>query len=216
MVRIYNGFDFDQMAKLRHQLDYREERGWSRETLIVSLIADLVEWKRHDLFIAAFAELRKKVPDAFAFIIGAPRDDKGEVYEQRLLALSEELGQTAHIAFTGHVENPFPLIDASNLMVSVAEDEPFGRNVVEALFCGKPMVITPGGGPAEIAGDCPAVTIAEPTPIALAEAMYAWHVADRNRLVQVGDAAHRAALRFDLPRHLRQVGEVLDGVLAPS
>jgi len=213
MVRIYNGFDFTQMAKLRHQLNYREERGWSKETLIVSMIADLVEWKRHDLFITAFAELRKRQPDAFAFIIGAPRDEKGEVYEQRLLALSEQLGQTAHIAFTGHVENPFPLIDASDIMVSVAEDEPFGRNVVEALFCGKPMVITPGGGPAEIAADCPAVTLAEPTPVALAEATLAWHTTDRIRLLQMGEAAHHAALRFDLPRHLRQVGDVIDGVL---
>lgn len=214
MVRIYNGFDFSIMDRLRQLVDYRESRGCPPDMFIVSMIADLVRWKRHDLFLESLAKLVEREPRAFGFIIGSPRDEEGESYEQELLAQAERLGITQNVAFTGHVENPFPLIDASNVMVSVAENEPFGRNVVESLFCQKPLVIVPGGGPAEIAADSEAAIVAEPQPEALADALLTWQQADEERLQAAGTAAEAAARRYDLDTHVNAISDLITSCTA--
>ncbi len=216
MVRVYNGFNFEQMQKLREGYNYREQRGWKSGVLAVSVLADLMPWKRQDLFLEAFAKVREKHPDAFAFIIGGTRDEKAVAYEQKLTKLADKLNLTQHLAFTGHVDNPFPLIDASDVMVSTAENEPFGRTIVESLFCGKPIVACDTGGPAEIGQGCCAVHNVPPTADALADAILACasvSVAGRGR---VADAAITCARRFTVESHVQAITQILDECLNPA
>ena len=212
MVRVYNGFDFKLMDNLRTQHNYRFESRMSKETFVVSYLADLVTWKRHDLFIDAFQKIHQNEGDSFAFIIGGPRDKAGEKLESELLKKVEDYDLLEAMAFTDHILNPFPLLNTSDLVVSTAENEPFGRNIVEALFCGKPVICT-GGGPAEIGAGCPAVEVVEPTVDAVAEAALNWHSKPTKELESLSEAANVRARAFCISTHIQQISAEIDACL---
>lgn len=214
---IPNGLDLVATQRAAGEYRYREQTGFPAQRPIVALVADMLPWKRHRLFIDAFALARAERPDLFAFVIGGTRDDRGEVYEEALFRHAEGLGLLPHLAFTGAIDSALPLLDAADVVLSVAENEPFGRSVLEALTLGKPVVVTPGGGPAEIVAGCAAAKVVAAEAPALARAILDW-LAHPDR-AQVAEQARRTAAEFSLDRHAehfqRLFGELCGSPAAP-
>lgn len=107
-------------------------------------IGRMVWQKDFATLIAAFAKLSERIEARLTILGDGPlRDDLAE--QARALSVGDR------VAMPGYVENPFPHIARSDLLVVSSHYEGFGNVVVEALACGTPVVSTDcEHGPAEI------------------------------------------------------------------
>ncbi|HET6841825.1 MAG TPA: glycosyltransferase family 4 protein [Candidatus Angelobacter sp.] len=117
----------------------------------VGLLATMAWWKGHRDFIEALDVLQAEA--IRGYMIGGPLYESVGSQESLddLKALSAELGLQDQFGFTGFVEKPAEVIRALDIVVHAStRPEPFGRVVVEAMACGKPVITTALGGAAEL------------------------------------------------------------------
>jgi D-inositol-3-phosphate glycosyltransferase len=106
----------------------------------------LVPRKGNDTVIAAIAG----VPGAELVIAGGP--DPGQLHEDpevaRLSRVAEEYGVADRVRYTGRVphEDVPAMLRSADVVVSVPWYEPFGIVPVEAMACGKAVVVSAVGG----------------------------------------------------------------------
>jgi glycosyltransferase involved in cell wall biosynthesis len=97
------------------------------------------------------------------------------------------------------------------------EPEPFGRVIVEAQACGRPVIATQAGGAAELIDDgVNALGVPLRDSDALANAME--RLADDADLrTKLGDAGRESAVAFfSRPRLGREIVGLYDGLLKPK
>lgn len=147
---VYNGFD--PAKAVAHDpgraARLRTELGLGPEPL-VGLFGRLSEWKGQHVFLDAIAAM----DGVQAVIVGGALFGQ-DAYETRIREQASRLGLDGRIRFLGF-RSDVPELMAS--MDAVAHTsvvaEPFGRVVVEAMMCGRPVVATRGGGVTEIIRD---------------------------------------------------------------
>ncbi|WP_144637729.1 glycosyltransferase [Bordetella genomosp. 13] len=121
-------------------------------------------------------------------------------------------GSPVHLA--GHADNPFPMLAAADIFVSVSERESFGLALVEALCLGVPVVATDcPSGPAEILQDGrfgELVPVGDAAAVARVIGALARDPARRRLLACLGP---RRAAEFSLERHCSQVADLFKPLL---
>lgn len=204
-----NGFDVESLREVAPAPRLASLGG----RFAVLQVADMVRWKRHDLFIDAMAEVCSRDAETRAVIIGRPLPPDGEAYLRELRNRVAELGLRDRIEFVTDCENAVPWIAAADLLVSTADSEPFGRVVVESLAVGTPVVVTAGGGPEEIARRTNgAATVApDANPARLAETILARRC-PVGRLAVYNDAV-RCAQAYDISRVAPRIEAVYRRIL---
>lgn len=208
-----NGLDFEGMDERAQQVDYRAQFTVPADHKMVVMLADMVEWKRHGLFLEALDLACEADPTVHGYLVGGARDPAGFLLEELLIRQVEKMDRVERIIMTGTVVNPYPLIKAADCVVSVAEDEPFGRSVAEALAFAKPVVAVPGGGPQEIGGGSKALVLAEPRPKHIADGILdALAVSAEDRAA----AAERTRQMYGLSRHLDSLYTIIDTHARPG
>lgn len=102
-----------------------------------------------NILVRAFARLQEKYPALRLLIVGQGTAEK------QLKELSAGLGISEKVVFTGRI--PFQQIskyyNMLHVLVNISEYESFGVSVIEAMACGKPVVVTNVGGLKEIVKD---------------------------------------------------------------
>jgi glycosyltransferase involved in cell wall biosynthesis len=96
-------------------------------------VSRLVELKRVNDVLIAFA--RSTISSSMGLVIVG----NGPLKEQ-LMLLAESLGIRDRVVFTGHVKNPFPILNEASVFVTAAEYEGFSNSVLEAMFCDVPVI----------------------------------------------------------------------------
>jgi glycosyltransferase involved in cell wall biosynthesis len=87
------------------------------------------------------------------------------------------------------------VLNESHLLLSTAIGEPYGRNIVEAMSVGTPVIAHRSGGPAEIiAHDIDGWLVDESTPEAFAKAVA--HFIEPHNWSRLSHAAHAKALQW--------------------
>jgi glycosyltransferase involved in cell wall biosynthesis len=120
-------------------------------TIRVGLIATLAWWKGHRLFLRGLAHVDHSLPVRGYYIGGAIYTTQSQESLEDLRVFSRELGIADRLGLTGIVSEPAAAMRALDVVVHASsEPEPFGRVIVEAMACGKPVVTTGLGGAAEI------------------------------------------------------------------
>lgn len=152
---VYNAIDLDTFSPRGPVADLDALAGLppaAPGTIRVGLPATLATWKGQDVFLRALALLPTAVP-VRGYVVG------GEVYEpigsqsslQQLRAMAEQLGVRDRVGFTGFVQAPAAAMRALDVVVHAStRPEPFGRVIVEAMACARPVVASQAGGAAEI------------------------------------------------------------------
>ncbi len=139
---IYNGVDVDHFASGRSR-DVRAELGWGPKCFVVGLCAALRPEKRvGDLLEAALIMVRLGVPLRVLIVGDGP--ERGMV-ERRI----DSLGLRNTVVLVGRQADVRPYIHACDAMTLVSSAEAFSIAVLEAMACGKPLVLTQVGGAAE-------------------------------------------------------------------
>ncbi|MCD8497628.1 MAG: glycosyltransferase family 4 protein [Alphaproteobacteria bacterium] len=106
--------------------------------------------KRPELFLEIARLLKNHAPDQFKFIMaGAFYDD----YEARLKTLAQHYNLENDLTFTGFVNDPQKILAGFDILIAPAENEAFGRVLVEAMALGVPVIASKSGGHVEIIED---------------------------------------------------------------
>ena len=185
-------------------------------TVRVGLIATLAWWKGHRLFLRGMAALAPEMPVRGYYIGGALYKTQSQESLDELRQFARELGVAGCVGFSGVVSEPAAAMRALDVLVHTStEPEPFGRVLVEAMACGKPVITTGLGGAAEIVSldDC-ALTIDPQNPESLADALrkLASDTDLRRRLGQNGQSIARR--HFGRERLARELPAVYEEVLS--
>jgi len=113
------------------------------------IVGSLYKGKRQEDAIRAIGKLVNEGIPAYLYIIGEGRLE----YKQYLKDLVTRYGLENNIFFLGYIDNPFPIIVQSDVLLMCSRNEAFGRVTVEGMKAGKPVIGTNSGGTIELIKD---------------------------------------------------------------
>jgi glycosyltransferase involved in cell wall biosynthesis len=144
MVVIFEGVDVDAFCPGSDWKKIRKEFDIPFDMPIIGSISRIVEGKGHEDFIAAASLVLKEFPQASFLIVG----DGEESRMQKLLDQARSLGIQDKVIFTGWRKDTTDILNAIDIFVHCPNlwREGMGIATLEALACGKPVVITDNWG----------------------------------------------------------------------
>ena len=147
---VYNGFETEQFERSENGSSRREqllrEIGAPDDAVLVAVFGRLAPWKGQHIAIEAIKEL----PKVRLLLVGDALFGEQE-YVQRIRSLAENPAVAGRVHFLGFRNDVASLMSTSDIVVHCSTAaEPFGRVIVEAMLCGRPVIATDAGGAAEI------------------------------------------------------------------
>lgn len=205
---IYNGIDPEQFKPERPPDEVRATLGVAENAPLFGTVGQLVPWKRLDLFLQAAAQITEDLPEARFVIVGADLFGENTEYVKSLHETADELDISDSVIWAGYRDRVAELMNAMDVLIHTAEQEPLGRVILEAMAVGTPCVAVDSAGPAEIITDLENGRLVEACPEALAEA--AILTVTRPRLAESFAAAGRERIRrdFDATTQARKMEEL--------
>jgi glycosyltransferase involved in cell wall biosynthesis len=165
----------------------------------IGLVATFARWKGQDVFLEAAARLTPSLanqPLRF-YVVGGPlyQTHGSQWSADELRARGAGLRERGALGFVPFQEDAAPVYRALDIVVHAStQPEPFGRTIVEAMACGRPVVISRAGGAAELfTQDHDAVGVPPGDAGALAAAVTSL-VSSPTRRERLGFAAHATAV----------------------
>jgi glycosyltransferase involved in cell wall biosynthesis len=123
-----------------------------KDTVRIGLVATYARWKGHEVFLEAAARVPHDRPCRF-YIVGGPlyRSAGSQFAAEELRAMATGLGLEGRVGFLPHQADPEAVYRALDVVVHAStRPEPFGRVIVEAMACGRAVVVARGGGASEL------------------------------------------------------------------
>lgn len=207
---VYNGFDPAKASvydPARAQ-QLRRELGLGPQPLI-GLFGRLSEWKGQHVFLEAIAAME----GVQAVIVGSALFGQ-EAYEARIRTLASSLGLDSRVRFLGFRPDVTELMAAMDAVAHTSVvAEPFGRVVVEAMMCGRPVVATRGGGVTEIIRDGETGLLVPPADAPALAAALGRILADPTLAEKLGKKGREDVMRrFSLEETCRTISALLSEV----
>lgn len=152
---IYNGVDLKSFSPDGAALDLDALSGLppaTPETIRVGMLATMARWKGQETFLRAMARLPANLPVRGYVVGGALYQTNGSQYSMAELArLANQLGVSHRIGFTGFISQPAAAMRALDVVVHAStQPEPFGLVIAEGMACGRAVIVSDGGGAAEL------------------------------------------------------------------
>jgi glycosyltransferase involved in cell wall biosynthesis len=176
----------------------------------VGLVATYARWKGQDIFLRAAAQLTQQLRPGTArfFIVGGPiYQTLGSQWSRdELRALAKAVG-AAEVGFIDFQDDPRDVYRALDIVVHASKrPEPFGRTVVEAMACGRAVIVTQAGGAAELFTEGhDAMGVSAGDPLGLAEKLQEL-IGNPQRRAELGANGRRSAeVRFARSRLGEQI-----------
>jgi len=187
---IYSGLEVLEETGLKRE-ELRRAEGISPSTLILSIVANLHDYKNHALLLNALALIEDQLPkDWLLLCIGNDAGCLEHLTQQR-----RNLGLEAHVRFLGGRSDAARLWGLADIGLLVSLEEGFPMSLLEGMAAGLPMVVTDVGGSPEALGDCGKI-VPPADPQALAEAILAYALDPELRRHDGEQARHRIETRF--------------------
>lgn len=114
----------------------------------IGIVANFALFKRHEDFLRMAAEMLKTRQDLEFIIVGD--DTEGSGRGAMLETLAGELGIAPYVHFLGHRADIPDIMRQLHVLAVPSQFEPFGRVVIEAMACGRPVIASRDGGIPEI------------------------------------------------------------------
>lgn len=122
------------------------------ENYDIAFLGRLSDYKNPLRFINIIEEIKNNKKDIKAVIIG-----DGELKAECIKKI-KECNLENNIYMKGFLENPFPIIDKSKVLVMPSKVEALGLSAVQAMVLGKPVIATNVGGLKEIINEQNGIT----------------------------------------------------------
>ncbi len=183
----------------------------------VGLVATYANWKGQDVFLDALARLPVAGPPVRGYIVGGPiyatagsqftRDEL-----ERRAAANGLAGRVGFIPFQPDPADVYRTLDVA--VHASTRPEPFGLTIVEAMGCGKPVVVAAAGGAAELFTTGHDGLGHTPGDVMGLTGAIARLAADPGLRTQLGANARRTAVeRFSQERYGREIAAVFAACL---
>lgn len=212
-----NGIDVGAVPDEAAFAAFREELDIPREAPLIGCLGRIRPWKGQARFVEVVARLAPELPDARFLLVGDTLfPDPGRDYVAELKEQAADLGVAGRLAFTGFRDDPLAALGAMDVVANCSLDEPFGRVLIEAMACRRPVVAFRSGAVPEIILDGATGVLVRPNDVAaMAEAILGL-VRDPGRAAALGEAGRqRVAEHFTLDASTRGIEAVYDE-LAPE
>ena len=141
----FSRLEVEEPGKCRAQL--RREWGISDNALVLIYVAELIRNKNQQMLLDMLKKVKEKHTDTYLVLVGP---DHAEGHYQRL---AQQMGVADSVVFTGWRSDIGACLRAADIAVASSIREGFGLNIVEAMYCGLPVVATENRGHASILRD---------------------------------------------------------------
>ncbi len=142
---VYNGIDLDRFQP--------REGPAQPDRLVVGMVGNLTShWKKHHLVVEAATHVDRSLPIEWRFYGHDPSHGgtkTGDAYVDAMHARLATTGLKDRFHFPGFVEDPAQVMSQLDILVHPADQESFGRIIVEAMAAGIPVVGVRGGAVVE-------------------------------------------------------------------
>lgn len=125
----------------------REKNGYADDEIILIYVAEMNANKNQGMLIRTMTELTKMIKNIRLLIVGADN------YDGKYVKLAKELGVSEYIDFLGHRNDACDLVHLSDIAVGSSLREGLPVNVMEAMACGLPVVLSDNRGHRELCHD---------------------------------------------------------------
>ncbi|MBD2345151.1 glycosyltransferase family 4 protein [Anabaena subtropica] len=208
---IYNGFDTklyqtsaSDISKLRQNLGIENQ-------FVVGHFSRLSPWKGQHILLDALAQCP---PQVTALFVGDALFGEQE-YVKQLHQQISQLGLENRVKFLGFRADIPQLMAACDLVAHTSTaPEPFGRVIVEAMLCGKPVVAAKAGGAIELVEHGMNGFLTTPgEPQELAKIIHTC-LEDRQQIATIASNAKvTASQRFDVININQQIAQAVSNFL---
>ncbi len=153
--KVYNAIDPDRYSPDGEKADLDALAGMPAAnpgTIRVGMFATMARWKGHEVFLKAISLLPDELP-VRGYIVGdALYQTDGSQYSiPELRDKAARLGIGEKVGFTGFIEEPAAAMRACDIVVHASsQPEPFGLVIIEAMACGRAVIVSQVGGAAEL------------------------------------------------------------------
>lgn len=185
----------------------------------VGLVGTYANWKGHDVLIRAVAEIGRLLPrvPVVLYIVGGPiYATRGSQFARaELEAEARRVGIHERVVFVPFQEEVSRVYRSLDIVVHASvRPEAFGRTIVEAMACGRAVVVARGGGASELFEEGVTALGHEPGNATALAKVLARLVQNPELRVRLGEAARYHAIReFDRSRLREQILSVYRHVL---
>jgi len=214
---VYDGVDTQRIRSAQRRGELRRMLGLTDDHLLAGMFGSISQYKGHEYFLRAAAEVARRLPQARFCIVG----HEFEVVRKRfdltgkLKALAAEAGIADKVFFTGFLADA-PLYMGDCDVVSVGTyplgtclGEGFGLVIAEAMAAGAVVISTNCGAPPEIIEDGVSGWLVPPQDSpALVEAMAALLSDPSRRQAMIQAEWQRVTGHFDISRTIRNMEAV--------
>ncbi len=210
IIKIYNAVDTEAFKPQLNTEYLYKKLNISKDKKLVGIFSRLDHGKGHVLFFDTAKIVKDRIKDAKFLIVG----DGDKKYKSYLMNYVEKLGIKNAVVFTGYRKDIPELMNLCDIVItSSTEPESFGRTIIEAMSCKRPVVSTDMGGPKEIIDNDTDGFLVSPEPEKIAEVII--------RLLSDGDlhtrisinAIHKANSKFCIENHIQQIESLYTGLL---
>lgn len=125
----------------------------------------------------------------------------------KMEALRDEMGLSEMVEFTGFVKNPYPHIQAADIMMVTSDYEGFCLVICEAMCLGVPVISTRTAGPSEIIGDNEYGVLTDLSAEALFEAVKELTPSDIRQ--EMGMDARKRPEAYSVEKAIEQITELI-------
>jgi glycosyltransferase involved in cell wall biosynthesis len=169
----------------------REELGFAADCTLIGTIRNVNRFKGLTYFIEAAGRIKSRVPSAKFVIVGQKLDtDPG--YWDHLQQLTEQLGLTQDVVFTGFREDVPAILAALDVFVLASIEESCPVALLEAMAMKVPVVATDVGAVAEMVLDGRTGFVVPPRdPDAIADAVMSYVHMPGEQVRRMVDAARQ-------------------------
>jgi glycosyltransferase involved in cell wall biosynthesis len=147
---IHNGLDPDALLFQTPPAELRARLNVPADAPLIGMIGNIREWKGQETVIRALARVHREFPNLRCVLVGdtAPGDRE---YGEKLRALVAAEGLDQHVIFAGFQQYVADFLTMFDIVVHASVlPEPFGRVVLEAMACRRPVIGSRAGGITEI------------------------------------------------------------------
>jgi glycosyltransferase involved in cell wall biosynthesis len=211
LVTIHNGVDLDVFSRASGDAG-PETRVIPPGRLVIASAGRIEPLKGQETLIAACGVLKNAGADFHLLLVGETVDSS---YERLCKQKALEIGIADRISFAGHRDDMALLLKSIDVFVlPSAIREAFPRSVIEAMACGKPVVVTSGGGAPEAVEDGRSGFVVPPSdPFILAERLNRLAGDPALRKTMGAAARNRAETRFGLEQNARRTQDLYRSIL---
>ena len=141
---IYDGIDLSEFSPNGKKANVLR-RDYPMREYLVGLVGRIEPFKRQKEFIQVIAEVLKVRQDADFLLIGEPARNQSYYFREVQQAI-EEYDIAEHIIFTGYRRDMPEVLNSLDILVTLSG----GSIMMEAMACGKPVVLTSRAMPTDL------------------------------------------------------------------